>query len=163
MHCAGEFEHVDRIDIFSEGDDRNLRRNLPNRNYDIRILGIREIRKNQSRAIRSNQFVGFTNIATPCDNNVTVNMKCGGCRRIGFDDHIGDFQIHEPLNKAFNDRVVTAYNNVILCIGRHLARCAHPNLRLEPGGIEIPDEGERRDDEQHHDSVQKDDDTERTA
>ena len=163
MRCAGEFEHVDRINIFSEGDDLNLRRDLPNRDDDIRILGIRQIRKNQSRAIRLNQFIGFTNIAAPGDNNVTVNMKCGGCRRIGFDDHIGDFQIHEPLNKAFNDRIVTTYNNVILCLGRHLARCAHPDLRLEPRGIEIPNEGERRDDEQHHDSIQKDDDAKRAA
>ena len=87
-------------------------------------------------------------------------MQRCGASRVRLDDDVWNRKFVQTSDQPLADQIVSANHDVIGEFVIDFPRCPHPDLRFEPRRIEKADEGEGRDNQEHHDAVDQDDDAE---
>ena len=154
----GEAENVEGVILFGDGDDGDGLVQAADREEDVRVDRIRGVGHQQPGLVDVHGEVGLRIINHPRDRGEAVFPILGGRHRIGLENAVGnvvDLQLpHQPVG----DRIHPADDDVPAYLFRKAAGRLGPYLGLQPGGVKVPDKGERQHDEkQDYPGTQHDD------
>ena len=134
--CAGQLEHVDRVEVVREGHDRHFGRHLPDGQRDVAVVGVRQVRDDDPRPLDADVLVGVVDVATAGHDRHALDLQLGRLGRIRLEHDVRDPELGEPLDQRLRDRVVAADHDVRRHVVPQAARGAHADLGLEPGRVE---------------------------
>jgi hypothetical protein len=160
MHRSALTVQHPRVFLFGKRDDRDVRRDLPGCERDVRVLGVRAVGEHQPGRWRAQPVVGHAAVAVATHDRDAFRRQAGCFRRIGFEHEVRDAVGAKPLHEPDGNGIVLRDDDVTGRVGGYLARRAQPHPRLQPRRIEQADEEKREHDQQKHHARQEHDDAE---
>ena len=164
-HLSGsaQLDHIDRVDVLGQGEDRDRGGDLAHGQCDVRVLGVVQVRDDEARLGGVHGYEGGRVVARADHHRQRVCVEPRRLYGIGLDDHIGNLELREAWNQPACQLVVATDHDMAGQIVGHLSRRLGAKLSFEPGRIEEANESEWRHDQQHYDPVEQDHDREDAA
>jgi len=136
---------------------------LPHHQGDVGVLRVADVGDDQARALGVQPGVGVGVVEVAGHHRDPLGLEGRGRDRIRLDHVVPDPALDELRDQPRGDVVVVTQEHVVGGVLAGLARRLGLELRLEPGGVEVPDEDEGQHDQQQHDAREEHHDAEDPA
>ena len=160
---AGQAKQVFGFLVFCQGDDGDVGANLPRGEDDRGVGGVVLVDEERPGLVKARGLECGALVQLTAHHGHALHLELGGADRVGHDDMVGDARQVEAPAEPLGDGPPAGEQHMPLLVRGDLPRRLRAHLRLQPRGVEEPDEGEGEDDEQHDDPHQQHQETEHPA
>jgi hypothetical protein len=160
---AAQLQHVDRLFLLDNRDDRDGGGHFARGERDVRVGRVFAIGQHQARGGGGRQLIRLAVVVLAGDHADAVAHESRRLSGVWFDDEVRDARCREPGDESRAHRVVFHEDDVAGGARRYLPRRPHPHAGLEPRRVEQADEQEREHHQQEEDARAQHDHAENPA